>query len=87
MRSSAVVVTGFDNTKLGKQTIVVTCSNRQLTFEVEVVQKDEPENPENPREPDNPDNPENPGEQVTPVLSDLTNMRTRISSSINISIL
>ena len=76
MRSSAVVVTGFDNTKLGKQTIVVTCSNRQLTFEVEVVQKDEPENPENPREPDNPDNPENPGEQVTPVLSDLTNMRT-----------
>lgn len=42
MRSSYVTVSGFDNTKLGKQTIVITYMNRELTFEIEVVNKVKP---------------------------------------------
>ena len=72
MKTNSVTVTGFDNTKVGKQTITVTYSNRSLTFEVEVVAKDEPENPDTPENPggsetpENPDTPENPGGSETP---------------------
>ena len=82
MKSTEIIVTGFDNTKLGKQTITITYSNRQLTFEIEIIEKTEPVDPENPGgtdEPENPgqpENPQNPEEQIKPVLSDFTNMQT-----------
>lgn len=50
METETIVASGFDNTKLGKQTITLTFMNRKLTFEVEIIKDpsgaEEPENPE-----------------------------------------
>lgn len=41
MKSSYVTVSGFDNTVIGTQTIVIRYMNRDLTFEIEVVAADD----------------------------------------------
>ena len=46
MTTSGVTFEGFDNTKLGKNTITVKYLNLEKTFEVEIIEeaKDLPEN-------------------------------------------